>query len=158
MLCVKPARTTLTRGGKPASMNTHSASNATFSISSTRTRITIEGNEREEKRQNTRRHFSIHPCLNCSPTARDALETNPESRPTQLKEGSDDESNRFNKQQKEGRRGRRRAERLRRKGRLNDLKQKTENSDTLEMLTEILMAPTVQTVAISARNGRESVG
>ncbi|KAK2962943.1 hypothetical protein BLNAU_1966 [Blattamonas nauphoetae] len=53
-----------------------------------------------------------------------------------------------NKQQKEGRRGRRRAERLRRKGRLNDLKQKTENSDTLEMLTEILMAPTVQTVAI----------
>ncbi|KAK2940260.1 hypothetical protein BLNAU_24830 [Blattamonas nauphoetae] len=70
------------------------------------------------------------------------------SRQTQPKEGSDDENNRFNKQQKEGRRGRRRAERLRRKGRLNDLKQKTENSDTLEMLTEILMAPTVQTVAI----------
>ncbi|KAK2943595.1 hypothetical protein BLNAU_21475 [Blattamonas nauphoetae] len=70
------------------------------------------------------------------------------SRPTQPKEDSDDENNRFNKQQKEGRRGRRRAERLRRKGRLNDLKQKTENSDTLEMLTEILMATTVQTVAI----------
>ncbi|KAK2955163.1 hypothetical protein BLNAU_9892 [Blattamonas nauphoetae] len=66
------------------------------------------------------------------------------SRQTQPKEGSDDENNRFNKQQKEGRRGRRRAERLRRKGRLNDLKQKTENSDTLEMLTEILMAPTVK--------------
>ncbi|KAK2959678.1 hypothetical protein BLNAU_5455 [Blattamonas nauphoetae] len=90
----------------------------------------------------------IHPCLNYSPTARDALETNPESRPTQPKEGSDDENNRFNKQQKEGRQGRRRAERLRRKGRFNDLKQKTENSDTLEMLTEILMEPTVQTVAI----------
>ncbi|KAK2949309.1 hypothetical protein BLNAU_15790 [Blattamonas nauphoetae] len=88
------------------------------------------------------------PASSALPTARDALETNPESLPTQPKEDSDDENNRFNKQQKEGRRGRRRAERLRRKGRLNDLKQKTENSDTLEMLTEILMAPTVQTVAI----------